>query len=127
MSKSINTFTPCGNFLQKLAPHLMHSHRMTHIQYDHNLFGKMTHLCFKFTGDVLSPAKGTYSKGKGIDVEIPAHPDIRTVKLHVQSYQNETNLYAIEVHSEKGKFIDVKPLVWSPRHYGTELVHLEPG
>ena len=76
LQRNINTFTPPGTWLQNLAPHLMDGHRMTHIRYNYDLFGKLKRLFFKFTGDVLSPACSTYSEGAISEVAIPAHPDI---------------------------------------------------
>jgi len=88
----------------------------------------MVYLTFKFTNDILSPPDGTYLGVKSLqEAIVPAHPDLQTLTLASQKYEQGVNLHAIELVSEKGKFIDLKPLVWTPTICRKESLEVQPG
>ena len=84
MEKSMSCFVPSGTFLVNLAPAALSEHRLTHIIYTHNLYGKILKLQFKFTNCLLSPVKGTYKDGgpHTKEVVIPPHPEITSLVLN---------------------------------------------
>jgi len=78
----VDSYSPSGDLLQKLAPDLLNSHRLTHIMYEHDLYGKMTHVSFKFN-HFISPMPGTYAKGATKIMDIPAYPEPLNIKFHI--------------------------------------------